>query len=169
MTIFPYFVLLILLCSCSSTGTQVIKQRPSFSINRDYQANFDTVWKATLRAVEGFPLNLIEKDSGILETDWTQYVDYVKVSAWRGLLYGGRVEENAPIEVMHKLKILVISKSNNIVNVKIIRFVKIRAYLQTEGPKGNWTPNTLMPFEQVQSDTIQENKLLNEIETLLAK
>lgn len=170
MKIPKYFLLFVLLSGCLTTSNQLLETRePIYPTNRDYSADFNTVWDATIKAVSDLPITVIEKDSGIIQTDWTQYLDSTKVSVYRGLLYGGQTEDSMPVEVMHRFNILVSQKSQDLTNVKITRYVKIRPYERMVGPVGSWRPNTLGSFEQTVSDTRQENKLLNEIGNLLKR
>lgn len=109
------------------------------------------------------------KNSGIINTDWLSYVDSSKVSIWRGLIGGGQVDDNMPIKVTHRLNILATVKDSVTINIKIIRYVKIRPYLMVTGGAGNWTPDSYGSFVQVNSDTKQENKILNAIEEIVSK
>jgi len=141
----------------------------TFPTERNFNANFDKVWVNTLKSVSYFPLTIIEKNSGIINTDWITYVETKKISVWRGLIGGGQVEDDMPAEISHRINILVTEKDSVTINVKIIRYVKVRNYLMVVGGKGNWAPDSYGIFTQVNSDTRQENKILNAIEENILK
>ena len=168
------FLTLLLLCSClfligCGSAKLLEKPQPILPTDRNYSARFDDIWNATLKAISYFPLTVIEKNSGIINTDWIEYVDTVKVNVWRGLTGGGQVDDAMPVEVMHRLNVLVSQKDSAVTNVKIIRYAKVRPYNITWGGVGNWEPNVKGNFEQTTSNTVQENKILNEIEHILMK
>ena len=128
-----------------------------------FEQDYDTVWKATLKTIAEFPLTIIEKQSGILNTDWIQYVDSVPVIANRGFPVGQK-KENMPREVRHRLNILV-SQERSGTKVNIIRYVQTRPYRLIES--GGWELNNLHSFQTGKSDTNTEHKILLQINSEL--
>jgi hypothetical protein len=164
------FIILTICISISLIGcsNKIIKEsKPVYPTDRNYNTTFDKVWNSALKTISYFPLTIIEKNSGIINTDWITYIDTLKVNIWRGLIGGGQVDDKMPTEVMHRLNILVTQKDSTTVNVKIIRYAKARPYIQTMGGAGNWEPSVEANFEQVLSNTQTENQILNEIDEML--
>ena len=94
------FLFIIFLCIGCSINNRITEKPPEtfYPTKRIINADFDTVWNKTLQSIARYPLTIIEKNSGIINTDWCGYKDSVTVSIWRGMLFGGQVEEEMPIE-----------------------------------------------------------------------
>lgn len=137
-----------------------VEKKPT---SRIFPFSFDSVWTATMKSISEYPLTIIEKESGIINTDWVSGTRTQKVRIWRGLAFGGMVDDEQPIEIQYKLNILVSSESAESTKVRVIRYAKERPYDVGMGPRGCWQPNTLAEFQQVDSDTQTEHELLNTI------
>jgi len=135
--------------------------------DRSISASYDSTWNAVMKVMAQYPLTVIEKESGILNTDWTNRTIYRKVSVWRGLVFGGQVDDMCPMEIMERFNVLVTKADSGLTTIKVIRFVKSRPYLMMSGPKGSWSPNSSGDFVQTGSSTIPENALLDTIEHLI--
>lgn len=157
-------ILLLMVISCVPKGKLLEKPKERMPTSRDYQSDFNIVWSSVLRTLTEYPLTIIEKESGLINTDWLGRTVKKKVSVWRGLLGGGQVEDEMPVELKERLNILVSVKTDVITNVKIVRYVKVRQYRMTPGGVGNWRPDIRSSFRQTESDTQTEYRLLNEIE-----
>jgi len=55
---------------CGLSPNVIIHDPYGFADNRNYNTEFDATWAAVIRAMEWYPIITIEKDSGILVTDW---------------------------------------------------------------------------------------------------
>ena len=131
-----------------------------------FQASFDVTWDAVMQSIAEWPLTVIEKESGIINTDWTTRMDSLKMSFWRGV-YGGQVEEDVPTEVMERINVVVRARTETATNVRIIRYVKFRIYEMAMGPVGSFTRGT-GEFTQTNSNTLVEARLLDRIGSVLA-
>jgi len=160
------FVFLCVGCSMSNKLLEKPPEKP-YPTKRVLNADFDTVWNKTLQAIARYPLTIIEKNSGIINTDWCGYTDSVSVSVWRGVLFGGQVEEEMPVEVQERLNILITRVSETGTGIEVIRYVKIRPYVQTTGGKGSWALPTSQQYTQTTSSTRKEFDILNKIEELV--
>jgi hypothetical protein len=163
-----YLAILFTFCllGCFPTAKFLDKPKEMVPTYREYQYDYNAVWNSVLRTIVEYPITLIEKESGIINTDWLGRTIKKKVSVWRGLIGGGQVEDEIPIELQERFNILV-TKDTITTTVKIIRYVKVRPYKMTMGGPGNWEPDAISSFVQVQSDTQTEHSLLEEIENCL--
>lgn len=163
-------IVVLLFVGCSMSN-KLLEKPPekAYPTKRVLNADFDTVWNKTLQAIARYPLTIIEKNSGIINTDWCGYTDSVSVSVWRGVLFGGQVEDEMPVEVQERLNILITRVSETGTEIEIIRYVKIRPYVQTTGGKGSWAPPTSQQYTQTTSNTRKEFDILNKIENLVNK
>ena len=127
----------------------------------------DSTWQAVLKVMAIYPLTVIEKESGILNTEWIGRTIHRRVSVWRGLAFGGQVEDMCPIELQERFNVLVSPESDSTTTVRVIRYVKLRPYLQDVGPKGSWKPDTYGQFVETKSTTIPESVILDAIERYL--
>lgn len=79
-----YIVVTILICvvllpGCSQISL-VVNDPYDYPDDRIYNASFDDTWSALIKAIEWYPIVTIEKDSGILLTDWVD--DYSPNQFW---------------------------------------------------------------------------------------
>lgn len=157
-------ILLFIGCAGVKSLEKPIEKKPTEMV---YGFEFDKVWNATLQSISEYPLTIIEKNSGIINTDWLGKTVKKKVSIWRGLVGGGQVEDEMPFDIQERLNILVTKIHGDKVKVKIIRYVKARPYRATIGGAGNWEPDPSKTYEQVPSDTQTEYNLLIKIKETL--
>jgi len=137
-----------------------VEKKPT---SRVFQGNYDKIWNCTLQSISEYPLTIIEKESGIINTDWLGSLATKKVSVWRGIIGGGQVEDEMPIDVQCRLNVLVSKVADSVFSVNIIRYVKARPYIMLPGGSGNWAPDRSGTFEQVPSDTQTEFRILEKI------
>ncbi|RLB80733.1 MAG: hypothetical protein DRH17_11195 [Deltaproteobacteria bacterium] len=68
----PILTLLFVLTGCA-TAPQLIKNEPyNHKISRVFNSDFEHTWATIIKVMEAYPITTIEKDSGILLTDWVQ-------------------------------------------------------------------------------------------------
>ena len=159
--------LVVLLSGCY-TNKLTEPVQPKKPTDRVFSVSYDSTWQAVIKVMAVFPLTVIEKESGILNTDWTTRTAYKKVSVWRGLIFGGQVDDEIPMELMERFNVLVTRGSDSTTTVRVIRFVKARPYDMIAGPKGSWTPASNRDFTQTESSTVPEWRLLNAIDQCLS-
>ena len=158
--ILPVVALMLSGCFSSHYVPITVDKKPT---SREFDASIDSTWSAVMKVMAEFPLTVIEKNSGILNTDWMTRTSHRPASVWRGLAFGGQVQEDVPIELMERFNILVTRNLDSTTVVRVIRYVKARQYTQAMGGKGSWLPPST-DFVQTESSTIPEWKLLNAIE-----
>jgi hypothetical protein len=137
--------------------------------SREYHASFDSTWATAMQVIAVFPLTVIEKASGIINTDWTTRTVYHKGSIWRGARYG-QVEEDVPFEVTDRFNILISRNSDSTSAVRIIRYVKARMYGYMNdssiAPPGVWFDPVGEPVAK-ESSTTPEWHILDAIENCM--
>ncbi len=69
--------------------------------------------------------------------------------------------------LIERFNVLVTRSADSTSIVRVIRYVKARAYNMVAGPKGSWTPASNQDFVQKESITIPEWRLLNAVEQCL--
>lgn len=96
-----HILLMLSFLSCSSTP-----RKPQGSILKPYvqfqDADFRETWFATLAAVKNFPIKIVDKNSGIIETDWVDYASDLYSET-----FGGDV---VPQEGRFRIRIHVVEK-----------------------------------------------------------
>ena len=164
-----YICLLLLFSGCTPATRLLEPPIPFKPTDRIYPYSFDSTWTLLLRAMQDYPIAVIEKSSGIVDTDWTMQTGRKHIKVWRGLLYGGYVEDYAPYDYREKFHVLVMPLAADCTHVKIKRFVELRYWTMLEGESGSWTQNNAGGFRPGTSTTVPENVILNRIETTFVK
>lgn len=68
----PILTLIFVLAGCA-TAPQLIKNEAyNYKISRAFSSDFEHTWATIIKVMEAHPITTIEKDSGILLTDWVQ-------------------------------------------------------------------------------------------------
>jgi len=68
----PILTLIFVLTGCA-TAPQLIKNEAyDYKISRVFNSDFERNWATIIKVMEAHPITTIEKDSGILLTDWVQ-------------------------------------------------------------------------------------------------
>ena len=160
-------ILFILLIGCSPYIRQIYEPVLEHPIQKNYNYSFEKVWPVVLQRIAEYPLTIIEKESGIINTDWIGVgQDTVLCELDYGFWGGGRVDKPMPVESRQRLNILVLKKSNMATTVKIIRYWQIRPFKRDER-KREWVKATQNSYFNFPTDTKRENQILNEIARLL--
>jgi hypothetical protein len=132
---------------------------PTYPTEQAFLVSQDSVWNAVIKVMSVFPLTVIERQSGILNTDWTTRTSYKHCKVWRGLAFGGEVEDDWPLEIRERFNVLVSTSADSSVHVRVIRYVQSRGYQQGYGGKGAFDPPT-GPFVDAKSNTVPEHRIL---------
>jgi hypothetical protein len=145
----------------------MLREQPSAPMptRMTYSATFDSTWSCLLKVMREYPVAVLEKTSGLYETDWVLKESSKKVVTDRGIL--GQIEEDWPYEYREKLHVVVFPSGEDSTTVDIKRFVELRYSHIKEGPKGTWYYNRLEAFQPAQSTTLVEYSLLQKLDRVL--
>ena len=155
-------VIAILLVVAACAPKITVYDRPRLPTERHYASSYDTTWNAVVQVMAEWPLTIIERESGILNTDWLARKSSYAVSIDEPIL--GRHREQMPVELMERLIVLVQPKGDS-ASVEVIRYVKLRPYRYVSRDRG-WVPG-IGEFMQTTSDTHLEAEILGLIEYAL--
>ena len=159
-----YFLLL----SCSSQTYLIDQQVEKPQTFRVYTADFNAVWKNTMAALQSYPITTVDKESGVIATDWRFSQQTRTVSVNRGLAFGGRVTEDMPIDVLDRVNALIQYTADG-VRVDVSRAVRVRPYLFDIGPAGTWKQDVNGNYVETSSDGKTEKLILDAVEYQLAR
>ena len=168
-----FFALLVLamLASCAPQAQLIKPESEKKETSRLIKADYETVWNKMLFLVQNYPLINTDKQSGLqsglIATDWRISQQTRQVKIFRGLVFGGTVRDELPIDVKDRLNIL-LQKADSGVRVTITRHVQVRPWLQEVGPVGSWSQNSNGEYQSTDSNTIVENAILDALESQLA-
>ncbi len=68
----PVFVFLTLAATLASCSSYIRKSPRGYNISRTFEADFKTTWASVTGTLESHPIVTIDKEQGILMTDWVQ-------------------------------------------------------------------------------------------------
>lgn len=148
-----YIVTIILLMGLFSavfTGcaTHGFKPRNMASVSRYFTMDANTVWTAVIQAVEGIPIEMENKEKGILRTQWIK--DWSKEKSM-GLLLEGHWQER------YRLFIKVTGEQNK-------TYVSVNAQIETKPPGGS----RAYRWSRIASDGTREQDFLRKLENILS-
>ena len=73
LAFFVAVIALFFIVAGCATGQQLIRKKAyDYKISRTFNSDFETTWSVIIKVMEAHPITNIEKDSGILFTDWVQ-------------------------------------------------------------------------------------------------
>jgi len=87
--ILPVLTLLTAVSLAGCANTIGALEGEKYNTSRNYAASFDRTWEAVVHVMQGYPVNKIDKASGLIITDWidgTSDVYYVKEMGQRKML-----------------------------------------------------------------------------------
>ncbi len=124
------------------------EERPIFGV---FNSSFDEVWNATTEALDLYPVEISEKERGLLVTEWiigtSDYV-YIQYGATR-----------IPEKIKYRMRIQVISREGRtiakIINHEMVEKDMISGNLEFSGSIYNWI--------DVPSSTSKEREILEKI------
>ena len=129
-------------------ATQGFKLRNMAGVSRYFNTDKNTVWDAVIRSTEGVPVEMKDREKGVLRTQWVKGWSADKTT---GLLLEGHWQER------YRLLIKVIDEQSRI-------YVSISAQVETKAPGGSqayrWT--------RIPSDGAIEQEFLEKLERNLA-
>jgi hypothetical protein len=165
MKIMPFALLLIATCA-PLPQPLVLDETVEYPTQKSFNAPRDAVFNAAIAALQQFPIILVDRESGVISTDWRFYIDYKRIKIWRGKLYGGYVEDKAPMDVKDRLTLKISQETDGTI-LKINRSVAIRAFNMEIGPVGSWSRNERGDYYPTTSNTKVENDIIQAVEKAL--
>lgn len=133
-----------LLPGCATSG---FTQRNMTAVSRYFERDADTVWNAVIQTVEGIPVEIADKEKGILRTRWVQGWSSRKTT---GLLLEGRWQER------YRLFIKVLDEQNK-------TYVSISTLMEEKAPGGSQAYR----WSRVASDGTIEQNFLRKLESII--
>ena len=139
--------------------------------HRQYDTSLDSVWTAVIDVFSRYPVTTIERESGLLNTDWCDRMDSLRVVVRYGLfptsMVGTENEETMPLDLRERFNVRVKSAPNDRTQVQIFRFVKVRGFTKND-KRWPWRRQMDSPFVDVPTSTLTEGRLLDKIGDALA-
>ncbi len=141
-----FFLVAVFFTGCAAQG---FMPRNMAGVSRYIDADKNTVWDAVIQSVEGIPLEISDREKGILKTQWIKGWSASKTT---GLLLEGHWQERC------RLLIKVSEEQGR-------TYVSISAQFETKAPGGSqayrWT--------RIPSDGAAEREFLVKLEGLLGE
>ncbi len=134
----------LLLSGCATSG---FTQRNMAVVSRYFEMDADTVWNAVIQAVEGIPIDTVDKDRGTLRTKWVKGWSSRKTT---GLLLEGRWQER------YRLFIRVLDEQDR-------TYVSISTLMEEKAPGGSQAYR----WSRVASDGTIERDFLKKLESII--
>ncbi len=129
-------------------ATQGFKPRNMAGVSRYFDADKNTVWNAIIQSAEGMPVEINDREEGVLRTHWVKGWSANKTT---GLLLEGHWQER------YRLLIKVIDEQSRI-------YVSISAQVETKAPGGSQAYR----WSRIPSDGAIEQEFLGKLENNLA-
>jgi len=134
----------VILTGCATQG---FKLRNMAGVSRYFNADKNTVWNAIIQSAEGIPIEINDREKGVLRTHWVKGWSANKTT---GLLLEGQWQER------YRLLIKVSEEQSR-------TYVSISAQVETKAPGGSrayrWT--------RIASNGTIEQELLGKLENIL--
>ena len=149
-----YLVILLLsfaLFTAILTGcaTQGFKHRSMAGVSHYFNADRNTVWNVIIQSAEGIPIEINDREKGVLRTHWVKGWSANKTT---GLLLEGHWQER------YRLLIKVIDEQSKI-------YVSISAQVETKAPGGSQAYR----WSRIPSDGAIEQEFLGKLENILGE
>ncbi len=129
---------------CATTGSG---RRSMTGVSRYFDKDVNTVWDAVIQAAEGIPLDVRDKEKGLLRTNWVVGRSTTKTS---GLLLEGTWQER------YRFHVRVAGEGGK-------TYVSINAQMEDKPPGGS----AAYRWNRVESDGSLEQDFLKKLETIL--
>lgn len=142
----PFFLAAAILAGCAAQG---LMPRNMAGVSRYFDAGKNTVWDAVMCAAEGIPVEMSDREKGILRTQWMKGWSSTKTT---GLLLEGQWQERC------RLLIQISEEQGR-------TYVSISAQVETKAPGGSQAYR----WSRMPSDGAAELKFLKKLECLLGE
>lgn len=130
-------------------ATQGFKPRSMAGVSRYFEADKNSVWNAVIQSVEGIPLEISDREKGVLRTQWVKGWSADKTT---GLFLEGHWQEHC------RLLIKVSEEQGR-------TYVSISAQVETKAPGGS----RAYRWNRIPSDGTTEQEFLGKLENMLGE
>jgi hypothetical protein len=138
-------------CASKDFKEPAVVSHENYDTARNYKANFEATWKATMEVMRKYSLMVAKKESGHIITDW--------VSGKSDILYSGFDENRIPYTIRYRFTVTVSGgRSGTSISVKTKE-----QYLADAVSAGVDFSGSLYQWIDTKSSTYKEHRLLNQI------
>lgn len=131
---------------------------------------FDKTWNATLNALTEFPITTINKEVGLITTDWkTQSAPFIFIMPSGGAYVGGTFRSEAGGSYSQKRERLNIRVKSEPKGSRVSITTSVEVYFNNSVVAAGMGSRPTLEWRPATSDSISEGKLLKAIENALTE